>query len=179
VKENQSGPAVETPTTRAQIERPEGRDSVKKRRASVEESGSSVAVDMLQKIHNRGQQLDEIEQKQKEELISIERAKFELQQRALLAQIEQGEKKIELQREISHDKREISLEQIKLQRDIMETNRFQTEAQIMFTDLNSVLPSVRYWISKKQRDILIKEGINPNAVESTSGATDDQTKGDN
>jgi hypothetical protein len=172
VKENQSGPAVETPTTRAQIERPEGRDSVKKRRASVEESGSSVAVDMLQKIHNRGQQLDEIEQKQKEELISIEWAKFELQQRALLAQIEQGEKKIELQREIS-------LEQIKLQRDIMETNRFQTEAQIMFTDLNSVLPSVRYWISKKQRDILIKEGINPNTVESTSGATDDQTKGDN
>jgi hypothetical protein len=61
----------------------------------------------------------------------------------------------------------------------METNRFQTEAQIMFTDLNSVLPSVRYWISKKQRDILIKEGINPNTVESTSGATDDQTKGDN
>jgi hypothetical protein len=170
-KDNQPAPALETPATRAQIERPEGRDSVKKRRAAVEESSSSVAVEMLQKIHNRGQQLDEQEAKQKEELIAIERAKFDLQQKALLAKIEQGEKKIELQREISRDQREVSLEQIKLQRDIMETNRFQTEAQIMFTDLNSFCPSVRFWIAKKQRDILEKEGINP--AKSTSGATDD------
>ncbi|PUZ75736.1 hypothetical protein GQ55_1G230300 [Panicum hallii var. hallii] len=148
-KDNQPAPALETPATRAQIERPEGRDSVKKRRAAVEESSSSVAVEMLQKIHNRGQQLDEQEAKQKEELIAIERAKFDLQQKALLAKIEQGEKKIELQREISCDQREVSLEQIKLQRDIMETNRFQTEAQIMFTDLNSFCPSVRFWIAKK------------------------------
>jgi hypothetical protein len=85
---------------------------------------------MLEKIHVRGQQMDELEAKQKEELIDIERAKFDLQEKALFAKIEQGNKKLELQREISR-------EQIKLQRDIMETTRFQTEAQIMFTDLNS------------------------------------------
>jgi hypothetical protein len=43
---------------------------------------------MLQKIHARGQQMDEQEAKQKEELVAIERAKFDLQQRALLAKIE-------------------------------------------------------------------------------------------
>jgi hypothetical protein len=123
-------PPAPIPTAGAPIERPEGRDSVKKRRTSVEESSSSVAVEMLEKIHVRGQQMDELEAKQKEELIDIERAKFDLQEKALFAKIEQGNKKLELQREISR-------EQIKLQRDIMETTRFQTEAQIMFTDLNS------------------------------------------
>jgi hypothetical protein len=39
---------------------------------------------MLQKIHARGQQMDEQEAKQKEELVAIERAKFDLQQRAVL-----------------------------------------------------------------------------------------------
>jgi hypothetical protein len=43
---------------------------------------------MLEKIHVRGQQMDELEAKQKEELIDIERAKFDLQQKALFAKIE-------------------------------------------------------------------------------------------
>jgi len=185
-KDNQATQPLDTPpapipTAGAPIERPEGRDSVKKRRTSVEESSSSVAVEMLEKIHVRGQQMDELEAKQKEELIDIERAKFDLQQKALFAKIEQGNKKLELQREISRDKKEISQEQIKLQRDIMETTRFQTEAQIMFTDLNSWHPAVRFWITKKQRDILIKEGINPDEVESASGASTQhqQPSGDN
>jgi len=148
-KDNQATQPLDTPpapipTAGAPIERPEGRDSVKKRRTSVEESSSSVAVEMF-------------------------------------AKIEQGNKKLELQREISRDKKEISREQIKLQRDIMETTRFQTEAQIMFTDLNSWHPAVRFWITKKQRDILIKEGINPDEVESASGASTQhqQPSGDN
>lgn len=184
-KDNQATQPLDTPpapipTAGAPIERPEGRDSVKKRRTSVEESSSSVAVEMLEKIHVRGQQMDELEAKQKEELIDIERAKFDLQQKALFAKIEQGNKKLEIQREISRDK-EISREQVKLQRDIMETTRFQTEAQIMFTDLNSWHPAVRFWITKKQRDILIKEGINPDEVESASGASTQhqQPSGDN
>jgi hypothetical protein len=40
---------------------------------------------MLQKIHARGQQMDKQEAKQNEELVAIERANFDLQQRALLA----------------------------------------------------------------------------------------------
>jgi hypothetical protein len=63
----------------APIERPEGRDRVKRRCSTVDDSASSVAVEMLQKIHARGQQMDEHEAKQKEELVAIERAKFDLQ----------------------------------------------------------------------------------------------------
>jgi len=85
-KDNQATQPLDTPpapipTAGAPIERPEGRDSVKKHRTSVEESSSSVAVEMLEKIHVRGQQMDELEAKQKEELIDIERAKFDLQQK--------------------------------------------------------------------------------------------------
>jgi hypothetical protein len=72
----------------APIERPAGRDSVKRRCSTVEDSASSVAVEMLQKIHARGQQMDKQEAKQNEELVAIERAKFDLQQRAVLAKIE-------------------------------------------------------------------------------------------
>ena len=43
----------------------------------------------------------------------------------------------------------------------METKRFQTEAQIMFTDPSTMHPSLRVWILKKQREILVKEGIEP------------------
>jgi hypothetical protein len=80
----------------------------------------------------------------------------------VLAKIEQGDKKLQLQREI------------------METNRFQTEAQIIFTDLNALHPSILYWMVKKQRDILIREGINPDEVESSSAGTqNDRPSGNN
>jgi hypothetical protein len=146
----------------APIERPAGRDSVKRRCSTVEDSASSVALEMLQKIHTRGRQMDEQEAKQKEELVAIERAKFDLQQRAVLAKIEQGDKKLQLQREI------------------METNQFRTEAKIMFTDLNALHPSIGYWMVKKQRDILIREGINLDEVESSSAGTqNDRPSGNN
>lgn len=115
--------------------------------------------------------MDEQDAKHKDELLAVERAKLEqmdkkldLQHKAMLAKIEQGDKKLELHRELQ-------IESMKLKRDMVEVNRFQTEAQIMFTDLTTCHPTMRFWIAKKQREILIKEGINPDEVEATASAS--------
>ena len=163
-----TAPMVGSPTPLA---RPEGRDSAKRRRgkAPMEDTASSVAVEMLHKIHSRGQEMDEQDAKHRDELLQVERAKLELQEKALVAKIEQADKKIELQREMSLEhikmKREMSLEHIKMKRDMMEVNKFQTEVQIMFADLNSCVPSMRHWLAKKQREIMMKDGINPDQID--------------
>ena len=82
---NQQAPPSEghTPTAPAgsqPLSRPEGRDSVKRKctRQVADDASSSPAVEMLQKMHARDQEMDEKDNKHKEELMSIERTKVEL-----------------------------------------------------------------------------------------------------
>lgn len=103
------------------LERPEGRDSVKRRRskASTESASSTVVVEMLKKMHEKFekfQEQDEQDSKYKEKLINIERARFEMQQKQWQAKYELSHKQIKVQRKTS-------LEQTMLQRDVMETIR--------------------------------------------------------
>jgi hypothetical protein len=55
--------------------------------------------------------------------------------------------------------REISTEQIKIQRDMMESTRLLSETTIMFTDPNNLRPPLRSLVMKKQREILVRAGI--------------------
>jgi hypothetical protein len=169
-KKKQATPETDTPTPTAPtasepLERPEGRDSAKRRRARqlTEEASSSPAVEMLQKMHDRDQEMDERDNKQKEELMSIERTKVQIQQKSLDVQIEISEKNMQFKREQAEEER-------KLRREAMDVSRFETEARIMFTDPASTHPSLRFWIVKKQREILLKEGIDPSVADSQASS---------
>lgn len=67
-------------TNSAIPERPEGRDSAKKRcRVMADTSSSSTAVEMLQKMHIRGEKNDEKEDQLRQEMFQMERERLELQ----------------------------------------------------------------------------------------------------
>ena len=107
-KSKQDASPTDTPTESAEEvsslpARPEGRDSVKKRRATRfgDTSSSSVAVDMLKKMNDRGQEMDEIDAKHKAELMSLERAKFELQQKQWQAKLDMMFECSRLDREVT------------------------------------------------------------------------------
>jgi len=120
--------------------RPEGRDNAKKRKNSTmpPQSESSAAVEMLQKIHERAEQTKETERKQKEELVNLAKAKFQLLQDNMKMKAED--------REWS---RHLTEEQLRIKKVQAEASLFQTESQIMFTDLNTLLPPIRDWVTKK------------------------------
>ena len=61
-------------------ERLEGRDSAKKRSwVLADTSSSSTAVEMLQKMHERGEKNDEKEDQLRQEMFKMERERLELQ----------------------------------------------------------------------------------------------------
>jgi hypothetical protein len=74
--------------------RPEGRDPVKNKRlkAADEESSTSPAMEMLKKIHEKGQEADELDHKYKEEMIIIARAKFKIQEKIMQHKLEMFKK---------------------------------------------------------------------------------------
>jgi hypothetical protein len=75
----------ETETCSVQAEstlpdRPEGRDSAKKRaRIMADTSSSSAAMEMLQKMHDRGEKNDVKEDQLRHEMFKMERERLELQ----------------------------------------------------------------------------------------------------
>jgi 5-methylcytosine-specific restriction endonuclease McrBC regulatory subunit McrC len=61
-------------------ERPEGRDNAKKKaRVMANTSSSSTAVEMLQKMHERGEKNDEKEDQLRQEMFQMERERLDLQ----------------------------------------------------------------------------------------------------
>jgi hypothetical protein len=98
---------------------------------------------MLQKMHERGQEIEEQDAKQKQELIDMEKERLELQ-------------KMQWQRKL-----ELMEEQNRLKKEEMETNRFMSESQLMFKKLDGLDPAIRDWVVKKQLDILIRDGVRP------------------
>ena len=149
-KQPQNAPEDSLQTQSVQAEsslppRPQGRDNAKKRRAKgyAETSSSSPAVEMLQKMHERGQEIEEQDAKQKQELIDMEKERLQLQ-------------KMQWQRKL-----ELMEEQNRLKKEEMETNRFMSESQLMFKKLDGLDPAIRDWVVKKQLDILIRDGVRP------------------
>jgi hypothetical protein len=138
----------ETPTQSAQVDsevpqRPEGRDSAKRQRGKscTDTSSSSVAVQMLEKMHERGHEIEEKDVQNKEELMNLHRAKFELQKEQWKANYK------------------LTQEQVQIQRESLESNRLQSETQIMFTNLDNLFPPIRAWVLKKQAEILARAGV--------------------
>jgi 5-methylcytosine-specific restriction endonuclease McrBC regulatory subunit McrC len=67
-------------TDRTFPERPEGRDNAKKKaRVMANTSSSSTAVEMLQKMHERGEKNDEKEDQLRQEMFQMERERLDLQ----------------------------------------------------------------------------------------------------
>jgi hypothetical protein len=124
-------------------QRPKGRDSAKRKRGKscADTSSSSVAVQMLEKMHERGHEIEEKDVQNKEELMHLHRVKFELQKEQWKANYE------------------FTQEHLQIQRETLESNRLQSETQIMFTNLDNLLPPIRAWVLKKQAEILIRAGV--------------------
>jgi hypothetical protein len=119
---------------------PEGQDSAKRKRGKscVDTFSSSVAVQMLDKMHERGHEIEEKDVQNKEELMNLHRAKFELQKEQWKANYE------------------LTQEQLQIQRETLKSNILQSETQIMFTNLDNLLPPIRAWVLKKQAKILAR-----------------------
>lgn len=147
--EPQPAEAVPSPPSR-----PEGRDSAKRRKAPkmADTSSSSVAVDMLQKMHVRGQEMDELDNKHKEEIMTLEKAKFELQQK-------QWQAKMEIMQESNRVQRELSEKQLKVQLEHLELEKKKEDSKIMFTDVSKLGYPLREWVLKRQMEILARDGI--------------------
>ncbi|XP_039852806.1 uncharacterized protein LOC120711379 isoform X2 [Panicum virgatum] len=176
-KSKQDASPTDTPTESAEEvsslpARPEGRDSVKKRRATRfgDTSSSSVAVDMLKKMNDRGQEMDEIDAKHKAELMSLERAKFELQQKQWQAKLDMMFECSRLDREVTREQIKVQREgieaQVKVQMQALEVERMKNDTQIMFTDATKLASGLREWVLKRQMEIMIRDGVHSNAGDS-------------
>jgi hypothetical protein len=137
-----------TPSMQANIKyepRPEGRDLVKNKRSKTtdEESSTSPAVKMLKKIHEKGQEADELDHKYKEEMITIARAKFKMQEKIMQHKLEMSKKNFQLQRQV------------------VEATALQSETTLMFTKVEDLHEPLRSWVLAKQKQIIVREGIRP------------------
>jgi hypothetical protein len=157
--------------------RPEGRDSAKKRRASrfQDTSSSGVAVDMLKQMNERGQQMDEVDSKHKEELINIERAKYELAQQQLQVKKDISVESNNLTRELTHEKLKVQKEmkeaELKVQMRSIDVEQTKVDTQIMFTDTSKLAEGLREWVLKRQMDIMIRDGVRPAGAGSSSNGS--------
>ena len=93
-------------------------------------------MDYLHKMHEDSKEQSEHESKQKETIITLEK------------------QKIELQKQHQDEKRAIMKEKNLIKREEIETH-------LMFTNLDNFLPPMRDWVAKRQRDILVQDGIVP------------------
>jgi hypothetical protein len=133
---------LETPTHSMQAdsevpERPEGRDALKRRsNACADTESSDACVEMLRKIHEKGQLQDEQDTKYKEHKMNLAQVKFELQQKEWQANYE------------------ISQQQMKLEMNMMSATKLQAEFNIMFTNTNNLHEPLKTWVQQKQQEIL-------------------------
>ncbi|AQK93775.1 hypothetical protein ZEAMMB73_Zm00001d010279 [Zea mays] len=130
-------------TNSAIPERPEGRDNAKKRcRVMADTSSSSTAVEMLQKMHERGEKNDEKEDQLRQEMFQMERERLELQK-------------------LNWEKKWAIMESnAKLRQNEYELNQWNADLLVMSQDLDKLAPPLRAMYEQKQMEIMKRRGIN-------------------
>ncbi|PAN31465.1 hypothetical protein PAHAL_5G421500 [Panicum hallii] len=114
-------------------ERPEGWDSAKKRsRMMGYTSSSSTAVEMLQKMHERGEKNDETEDQLRQEMFQMERERLDLQKLNWQKKWAAWEKKWAIMESDS-----------KLRQEEYELNQWNADLIVMSQDLEKLTPPLR------------------------------------
>jgi hypothetical protein len=162
-----SGNASDDQPDAGAMERPEGRDSAKRRRSRAygDTSSSSAAFEVLNKMNERGQICSEREEKLQHELLQNESIKiklkfqqvemmqkqFSLMERSVLSQ----EKKAEA-REKEAEAREKEADAKKIEALALQAKE---EERLLSMDLSNMPSPIRLYYEKKQREILMRNGI--------------------
>jgi len=134
-------------TDSALPERPEGRDSAKKRsRVMTDTSSSSTAVEMLQKMNERGENNDDKEDQLRQEMFQMERERLELQKLNWEKKWAAWEKKWTVMESNA-----------KLRQNEYELNQWNADLIVMSQDLDKLAPPLR--ASRKQMEIMKRRGI--------------------
>jgi len=137
-------------------ERPEGRDSAKRRNKRAAESEASTAVEVLQRIHDNREKNQAKEDDQLEQILA------------------RKDEKLSLQREILQMKKQAREEDLQLRKQETELRAKQTEAQlmtaeagIMGVDLEKVAPHLKDYYIGMQRQIMERRGFAPGSSNNT------------
>ncbi|PVH64915.1 hypothetical protein PAHAL_2G383400 [Panicum hallii] len=131
-------------------ERPEGRDSAKKKaRVMADTSSSSTAVEMLQKMHERGEKNDEKEDELRQEMFQMERERLDLQKLNWEKKWAAWEKKWAVMESNA-----------KLRQNEYELNQWNADLIVMSQDLDKLAPPLRAMYEQKQMEIMKRRGIN-------------------
>jgi Ni/Co efflux regulator RcnB len=130
-------------------DRPEGRDSAKKRaRIMADTSSSSAAMEMLQKMHDRGEKNDVKEDQLRHEMFKMERERLELQKL-------NWEKKW-----VAWEKKWAVMESNAMTRqNEYELNQWNADLMVMSQDLDKLTPALRAMYQQKQGEIMRRRGI--------------------
>ncbi|KAL6647726.1 hypothetical protein ACP70R_015163 [Stipagrostis hirtigluma subsp. patula] len=141
----------------APLERPEGRDSAKRRRAKEDTGSSTAAIEVLQQMHDRNINAEGKQDQQMQEILNMKADKIQLSQ-----------KMFELQKQDIENRSKLKQEQLSLTKQDLEVRSKQSEAQlltaevgIMGADLEKLSPGVRSYYIKMQHEIMLRRGINP------------------
>jgi len=136
-------------TNSALPERPEGRDSAKKRsRVMTDTSSSSTAVEMLQKMNERGENNDDKEDQLRQEMFQMERERLELQKLNWEKKWAAWEKKWTVMESNA-----------KLRQNEYELNQWNADLIVMSQDLDKLAPPLRAMYEQKQMEIMKRRGI--------------------
>jgi hypothetical protein len=163
VNQKMAGNTSEQPAPSGQVDnsegRPEGRDTVKKKRSQgvVDTSSSSTAIEFLQHIHERGEKKDEKEETQMEQILQRKDAKIVLQENLISLQREDMEKRWEIEKE----KLILSREEVQMRKEKTQVEMMKAEAHFMGQDLEKLAPHLREYYIRMQRDIMEHHGIIP------------------
>ncbi|WVZ91553.1 hypothetical protein U9M48_037706 [Paspalum notatum var. saurae] len=158
---NPGGQSISEHADNDPLDRPEGRDTAKKRRnrAAGDNTASSTAVEVLQSMHERSQKKDDKEDTQMAQILQRKDAKIELQQR--------NGKKMEIEKE----KLQLTREEVQMRKDQTKVEMLKAKAHFMGQDLEKLAPHLREYYISIQREIMERHGIRPppnNSSNSTS-----------
>jgi Ni/Co efflux regulator RcnB len=130
-------------------DRPEGRDIAKKRvRIMADTSSSSAAMEMLQKMHDRGEKNDVKEDQLRHEMFKMEREGLELQKL-------NWEKKW-----VASEKKWAVMESNAMTRqNEYELNQWNADLMVMSLDLDKLAQPLRAMYQQKQGEIMKRRGI--------------------
>ncbi|WVZ85341.1 hypothetical protein U9M48_032280, partial [Paspalum notatum var. saurae] len=132
-----------------ELAHPEGRDTAKKRRArpAVDTSASSAAIEVLQRMNERGQIKDDKEDSQMAQILQRKDAKIELQHNMIALQREEMEKRWELEKE----RLILTREEVEMRKEQTKVELLKAEAHFMGEDLDKLAPHLKeYYISIQQ-----------------------------
>jgi hypothetical protein len=137
------------------IERPEGRDSAKRRKGKEDSASSNAAVEVLQQIHQRNELTEVKQDAQMQEILNLKGDKMKLTQ-----------KMYDLQKHDIEVRSKYKEEQLSLTKQDIEVRAKQSEAQlltaelgIMGADLDKLSPHVRSYYITMQQQIMKRRGI--------------------